>query len=453
MFERLHHRDGNKNAVVYVHGFTGHITDTWGEMPALLGTDSRLDGWDHCAIGYESSRLFDIAGLWSADARIQEIATLLYTALTSRDAHYQAIALVAHSMGGLVVQRALVDHPDFRDRVSHVVLFGTPSGGLSKANLFSFWKRQVRNMATTGTFIPALRAEWDRLALSAGKDFTFVTVAGESDQFVPPESSLMPFPAALRRVIPGNHLTMIRTDVGGSVAADLVKDVLVGDASPAGPRTAARLALETKRFQQVVDALWPTRAELDAKAAVQLAVALDSLARREEAMEVLRPHCETDSDAMGTLGGRLKRRWLVSRRRADAEEALKLYTRGYELSRSAAKVDHAQAYYHATNVAFMHLAYGGDMEAASRYAHDTLRHCDAAPRVPDKEHWRLASAGDASMILGQVEQALQHHAAAVQASADPWQALSSQEQALRVADLCGVEEETTNRLSAIYIPA
>lgn len=451
MFERLHHREGNRSAIIYVHGFTGQATQTWGEMPALLAADPALDGWDHCAMGYESSRFLDVAGLWSADARIEEIATLMYTALSGASGAYDVLAIVAHSMGGLVVQRALVQYPDLRARTTHVVFFGTPSAGLAKANLFSFWKRQVRNMATSGTFIPALRKAWNGLKLSSGRCFQLVVVAGETDQFVPPESSLGPFPESVQRVIPGNHLTMIRSDENGGPAATLLRDVIVGTASTAGARTSARVALETRQFQRVIAALWPTRTELDSKAAVDLAIALDSVGRRDDAMAVLLPHSKTNSDAMGTLAGRLKRRWLVSRRRADAEEALRLYGSGYQTTMGRQPVDHHQAYYHATNLAFMNLAYGGDVEEASRHARDTIDHCEAAARQPHSEHWRLASLGDAQMILGQVEEALRSHEKAAQAAVDPWQALSSQDQAIRVADLCA-DEATVKRLSALYVP-
>ena len=451
MFARLHHLNGNRNAIVYVHGFTGHAIMTWSQIPKLLSEDAQFAGWDHCAVGYQSSPYFDIAGLWSADARIEEIATMVYTELRNNP-RYAAIALVAHSMGGLVVQRALVRYEELRKKTSHVIFFGTPSRGLVKANLLSFWKRQVRNMATTGEFIPALRTAWDDLQLSNGDAFKLLVVAGESDQFVPPESSLAPFPEAVRRVIPGNHLTMIRSTDVGSPALAVVRELIVGSAAAAGPRNAANIALEEKRFQGVIDAYWPTRHELDPKAAVDLAIALDSVGRRDDAIEVLRPHYNTDSDAVGTLAGRIKRRWLVARRRADAEEALRLYGRGYELSMTRTPPDHRQGYYHATNLAFMHAVYGGDLEAASRHARDTIRHAEVAARDAKSEHWRLATVGDAHMVLGNIAGALEYHEQAMKAGVDPWQALSSQEQALRLADACGVDDSVIARLSAIYAP-
>jgi pimeloyl-ACP methyl ester carboxylesterase len=43
---------------------------------------------------------------------------------------YESLALIAHRMGGLVAQQALLDDPLLVGRVRHRILFGTPSGGL-----------------------------------------------------------------------------------------------------------------------------------------------------------------------------------------------------------------------------------------------------------------------------------------------------------------------------------
>ena len=73
-----------------------------------------------------------------------------------------------------------------RRRLTHLALFGTPSAGLRKAGLLSFWKRQIANMDADGPFIQDLRARWTAIGLDRPM-FRFITVAGELDQFVPPE--------------------------------------------------------------------------------------------------------------------------------------------------------------------------------------------------------------------------------------------------------------------------
>jgi hypothetical protein len=60
-------RAGNKAAVIFVHGFSGKIEQTWGHFPALLVNDQRLDGWDIVGLGYPTSLTLDLPGIWEAD--------------------------------------------------------------------------------------------------------------------------------------------------------------------------------------------------------------------------------------------------------------------------------------------------------------------------------------------------------------------------------------------------
>lgn len=144
-------------AVIFVHGFTGSRDDTWDRFPALLGTS--VTDWDIFTVGYATTLLPDVVGIWSADPDLPILGTMLSTELgTPPFARYQSVALIAHSMGGLVVQKALVDNPEIARRVRHVILFGTPSGGLRKAGWITFWKRQLKNMAEGSSFIMELRA-------------------------------------------------------------------------------------------------------------------------------------------------------------------------------------------------------------------------------------------------------------------------------------------------------
>jgi pimeloyl-ACP methyl ester carboxylesterase len=138
----------NEAAVVFVHGFTGDWKKTWGRIPEFLMADPKLKGWDLFGFGFESRRRFDLLGLWSADAALPEIAIKLYTTISTEmpTGKYRAIALVAHSMGGLVVQEAVTRYADLRTQTTHIILFGTPSAGLAKADKLSFVKQQTENM-------------------------------------------------------------------------------------------------------------------------------------------------------------------------------------------------------------------------------------------------------------------------------------------------------------------
>src|SRR6476469_4275906 len=92
---RNNHQD---RAVIFVHGLTGGRDDTWENFPELLGTASTE--CDIFTVGYATTLLPDVVGIWSADPDLPILATMLCTQLTIPPFQtYRSIALIAHSMG------------------------------------------------------------------------------------------------------------------------------------------------------------------------------------------------------------------------------------------------------------------------------------------------------------------------------------------------------------------
>src|SRR5579872_3201534 len=438
----------NQAAIVFVHGFTGDLRKTWNQIPEFLQSDRRTRGWDLFGFGYASHKWFDILGIWTADPRIEEIAVMLAGAPEIAKSNYKTVAFVAHSMGGLVVQRALLRDPALRKRTTHVFFFGTPSAGLSKASSFKWVKQQINNMDATGDFIKELRSDWKKLRLDTKPTFRFLTTAGESDQFVPPASSLEPFAEEFRRVIPGNHSSQIHVTSAQAPAVKIIVQGLTEGASLAGPRNSARVAVEAGEFQEAIDRLWPGRKKLDDGGATQLAIALDHVGRRDEAIEVLRDRTPEGTDVLGVLAGRLKRRWLLTREADDFKSALELYQRGY--NEAVANGDHDQAHYHGVNLAYFALAGAKkDATTARDMATKVLDHVQQA-KNPDERIWQLASAADALMILGRVDESMGKHREVRAMTPDPWKTLAIEEQSLRVAELSGLTKSQAQQLADIY---
>jgi hypothetical protein len=445
----------NDTALVFVHGFTGDVEKTWRRIPEFLRGHPGLKEWDLLGVGYQSNRRFDLPGLWSSDARLEEIAIMLHSRPELDPGRYKRLAFVAHSMGGLVVQQSLVSYEDLRNRTSHVILFGTPSDGLAKASLASFWKRQIRNMKARGPFIKALREKWISLTLDSSSPFTFVVVAGETDQFVPPESSLGPFPQSVCRVIPGNHLTMLDADSADAPCVQIILQTLGGAAQ--GPVSAAKVAIEKGDFQDIIHRLWPNRdsdpgqlpSGLDDYGAVQLAIALEKTGDSAAALAMLKSHKPKGTDVLGVLAGRLKRRWWLTSSAADLEDARKLYQEAYDQSVAKNPPDHDQAYYHGINLAYLAVAAQRDFDSARRIASKVLEHV-AQASDPGLKHWRPATEGDALTILGRTDEAIAKHQEAATQELKPWEATSMEEQALRVADLCRVGKAKRDKLANAY---
>lgn len=436
----------NRVAVVFVHGFSGDLRKTWGQIPDLLISSGLLPGWDLFGFGYSSSKWIDLLGLWSADPDLERIAEKLITTLDLNANKYK-LAFVAHSMGGLVVQRALVLNPALRDCTTHVTLFGTPSDGLIKAQRASWFKQQAHDMAKGGDFVTALRRDWTSLHFDTDPPFRFLSVAGEMDQFVDPHSSLDPFPKSVQRVIPGNHISMLKADSDGAPSVQIILQTLTSNAAGTGARSAASVAVDAGEFQQVINRFWDTRLDLDDRGAVQLAIALSSKGRINDAIEFLHSRPNASAEVLGVLAGRLKRRWLLTSSAADFEHALDLYRKGYNESVTLKDCD--QAFYHAINVAYLLLArIPQDLEAARQMAQNTLDQCALSGKP---SHWRLASEADAAIILGRFQEGFEkHQKASSMAGVKAWEALSMEEQALRVAELSGVSRDDGAKLAAVY---
>jgi pimeloyl-ACP methyl ester carboxylesterase len=447
----------NKTAIVFVHGFTGDVAKTWRRIPEFLQADARLNEWDLLGFGYRSQLRFDLPGLWSSDARLEEIAVMLHSRPELSQQNYRRLAFVAHSMGGLVVQQALVSYEDLRNRTSHVVMFGTPSAGLTKARFASFLKRQIQNMEAGGRFVTDLREKWRSLKLDSAPPFTFVAVAGEMDQFVPPESSLKPFPQINGDVVPGNHLTMLDAECPEDPCVQIIVQTLSKGAAAQGARSAAKVAIEIGEFGDIIRRLWPNResnpdqvpTNLDDYGAVQLAIALEKTGDSAAALAVLKSHKPKGTDVVGVLAGRLKRRWWLTSNADDFEDARKRYQEAYDQSVSKSPADHDQAYYHGINLAYLAIAAHRDFNAASTMASRVLEHV-AHASDPGLKHWRPATEGDALMILERTDEAITKHRQAAAQALKPWEVSSMEEQALRVADLCRPGDTYLDQLANAY---
>jgi pimeloyl-ACP methyl ester carboxylesterase len=238
---------GNENPIVYrkhdgaaaiffVHGFTGSAAATWGDFQKLLVADRELVDHDVFSWGYPTklNLAYTITKhFWSDDPNIQTIGHGLRTELDHRAGGYQRLVLVGHSMGGLIIQAFILGEilnrrPQHLDRLTEVVLMGTPSGGLKQAQWGSFLKNQIADMSAAGEFIQDLRSQWKQLIddqrpnLKRAANFRLSLVAGMKDTFVPQSSSLDPFPLDDKEVVPGNHTEMVKP----ISSADLVYLVL-----------------------------------------------------------------------------------------------------------------------------------------------------------------------------------------------------------------------------------
>jgi pimeloyl-ACP methyl ester carboxylesterase len=435
-------------AIVFVHGFSGSGVGTWKNLAPRIAAEPRLSSWDVWTVTYATSWWPDLSGVWSADADLptlgQRLATDLGQGALSR---YKSFVLVAHSMGGLIVQKALVDSQPIARKTRAVILFGTPSNGLDKARAAKIWKGQLDGMSKDGAFITTLRADW-KTRFDANAPFSFLAVAGEKDQFVPCEASLAPFPQSQCAVVAGNHVTMISPPPDDPNVVDLITRRIAGGEGSADIGDSALRAIELGDFHRIIGDYLGDAGKLDRETLVRLAIALDAVGRRNEAYRVLAERNDLDSDALGTMAGRLKRNWLLSGRlQADAEAAMTHYRKGFELAE--AKPDLRQAYYHGINLAFLALTFKGDPEDARGQAQRVLDICSECERLHQADEWLYATKGEAELILGNEEAAFDAYRQFVAAGNDPWKLSSTYLNARTIAAKLG-RRDLARRLGQIF---
>ncbi len=426
-------QDGRPSvAIVFVHGFTGDYRSTWGNLPEYMKQMPELTDWGIYSFRYNTRFLPDIVGVWRADADISKLALRLKTTIETEFANHESLALVAHSMGGLVVQRALLDYEDLRRKIQFVALFGTPSDGLRKASPFAFWKRQIRDMVEGSPFVAKLRSDW-RTKFSNGLPFRFIASVGEQDEFVPAETAILPFEEKYRAAVPGDHVSMIKPQDPEERCVLVLKHVLTEDSEAGGPLAASMLAAERGDFQKLVDEWWPDRMKLDRVAAGRLALALDRVDRRKDAIEYLESRTDMSPDTIGILAGRYKREWLARPLKEFGDRALDRYVEAFMKAKDGGDAD--AAFYNGINVAFMSLAYYRNWPRAVQYAKEALEYC--AKSTNPNPMWRFATEGEANLVMKQFDDALAAYAKAVALVSEPWECISMKQQALRTADLCG----------------
>ena len=430
-----------ERAVVFLHGFLGNRNDTWDRLPGLVGT---VVDWDIHTLGYATNFGPDILGVWSGDPDLPTLATMLKTrASIDPLKRYKSLALVAHSMGGLIVQRALVDDPKLADRTEKVILFGTPSAGLRKASWLVFWKRQLRNMAIGSEFIATLRQEW-AARFEPDPSFDLMVVAGEQDQFVPPKSSLGPFARQFQYVVPGNHFSMVRAADTESASVRLLlsalSDVPVGD-EMTGPLVLAA-EMPNARASELIEARGNGMSQQDV---VRAALALEQNGKRDEAMALLQRYQALGTDVQGTLAGRIKRMWLENEDLGFAQHALTLYQGALDLALMIGEV--SQIYYHSINVAFLEFVAFDRVEQARKMAELALENASLAKA----DAWSVATQAEANLYLGNRDQALDLYRRMLAFEAEPWEYASTALQAGQIASKLD-DSQLADKLEEIFTP-
>ena len=392
------------NVVLFVHGFSGDAAETFGRTPEIILSNPEFNGWDVFSIGYSSDIFPSIGkGLWSVNPDITKISFYLKTLLQYQFGHYDRVAFVAHSMGGLAVQRTILDlSVTDKSKISHLLLFGTPSNGLDKAYWFRFWNTQVKDLSSKSDFIVRLRNDW-RTQFDVKIPFAFKTIAGSKDNFVPVTSSLHAFAENYQGIIEGNHINMIKPideKDSNHQRYGIIRNLLLGmGSSTALKGNSEDVNLVMGEYQTIVNKFLPLAHKIGKRELADLVFALENTGKRSEAIRILKEHpsLSQDSDALGILGGRYKRMYLLEGLQDHLVDAIKSYTTA--LAIAIGHKDNSQVFYHAINLAFLNLLGNNDRKKMRAYAQLALDNCN----TEHKDMWELATIAESNLYLGQLD--------------------------------------------------
>jgi len=401
--------EGNTNLLLFIHGFSGESSDTFGKIPELLMNDANMDGWDMKPLGYTHFVKPELGkDIWAGIEDVDKIADYLATSIKFKFDEYDRIAIVAHSLGGLVAQRAIINLPkEFQSKVSHLIMFGTPSNGINAELLTKLWNTKYKDMSSDGEFITALRKDW-KDSFSDGYPFKLKIAAATNDEYVSSDSCYKPFKDDECETIDGNHLSMVKPDDENDDAYNLILDTLSNNKFYNQFTNKEEINLTLGKYDAVISELLPKVNDLDVNGLRQLIFSLEGSDRKDEAIKILNEHpiAKGNTDLMGILGGRHKRAYLSSFSKSEGDAAFNYYSKALEMAE--AEENYNQIYYHAINLAFLSIVMSGNEGKMMKYAKQAL---EATENCRDNI-WKYATVAEANLYIGDMAKAKEFYAKA-----------------------------------------
>jgi predicted alpha/beta hydrolase family esterase len=186
----------SKKLVLCVHGLAGS-EQTWRKFEELYKSDRALQQeYDFATFEYPTSKWWNFNLLKATNPAIKQLADGLDTEIKFRHNTYKEIALVCHSMGGLVGRKYLLDKYLLKDgtqaapTIKKIIMYATPHLGSSLANIAKYItirNNQVKQLARNSDFLGELNDKW--ISTGALDHYKGWYVIGGLDQIVPKDSS------------------------------------------------------------------------------------------------------------------------------------------------------------------------------------------------------------------------------------------------------------------------
>lgn len=396
----------SNNLLLFVHGFSGEAADTFGIIPELLMKDERMNGWDMKPLGYSSYVDPEFGkDIWGGIGDIDKIANYLETSFNYKFDKYDRIAIVAHSLGGLIAQKAILNlSEELRNKISHLILLGTPNNGIEATQLTKLWNNKYQQLSSTGDFIVSLRKKWET-TFNNKYPFKLKVAAAIDDEYVNIASSFGDFPEMCCENIAGNHLSMVKPKDEFNDCYLLILNTLTGNDFYNEYTNNEEINIALGKYDAVIKKLLPIADSLDMNGLKQLTFSLEGSDRKEEALELLKNNsvAKDNLDLIGILGGRYKRAYLLNSLKEDGENAFFYYNKGLDLA--VKENNFNQIYYQAINLAFISIVVKGNEAEMLKYANQALEATNACRN----DLWKYATIAEANLYLDNLDIAKEYY--------------------------------------------
>jgi len=177
---------GQKLLLLFVHGLGGDET-TWGQFPSLLKQDQLVSSRIEIAFYGYPTKLIRLP--WSGRSnRIQDLSRAIRTEFAARFHSYSSVIIVAHSLGGLIAQKFIIEELKGGTplKVSGLISFAVPSAGAGLASfgdILSFRHFQIRQLRKHSDVLESINTDWR--TLNCNEKIKVVRVYGGQDKIVP----------------------------------------------------------------------------------------------------------------------------------------------------------------------------------------------------------------------------------------------------------------------------
>ena len=204
--------------LLFVHGLGGAAEATWRDgrrpgFPEFIGADGALRDFADVAFFEYPTSLLRLP-FTRTPPRIRDLAEGLRSQIEVRYPDYKSIALVCHSLGGLVARKYLIEEVkrDKELRVNKLLLFAVPNNGSGLAGIAKYisWRHnQLIQLCHDSELIEELNSDWSLLNMSDRVKVRYI-VAGQ-DTVVDKQSAIGQWGNQnIDSVLDCNHVSVVK---------------------------------------------------------------------------------------------------------------------------------------------------------------------------------------------------------------------------------------------------